>query len=100
MDARQTEGRINLPPYFTIRRSARLILSMLSDEERGRMLMALMDYADYGTRPDYCEGISAGVFEMLASDIDRCFLAWQRQQAGRSRGGNATKKKWDAARDG
>ena len=83
------------PGYVPIVFSARRLLSMLPDAERGRMLLDLMDYAEFGTLPDY-DGLKAGVFDMLAEDIDRCKSAWQRQQEGRLRGGETTKEKWEA----
>lgn len=89
------QNRKNAPSYVPILLSARRLLSMLSDAERGRLLLALMDYAEFGMLPDY-EGIQAGVFDMLAEDIDRCKSAWLRQRDGRLRGGETTKEKWEA----
>lgn len=45
-------------------------LELLSDEERGRLLMALLDYAENGKRPDL-EGAALMAFSFIRAQMDR-----------------------------
>lgn len=45
-------------------------LSLLSDEERGRLLMALLDYGEHGDEPQL-EGAALMAFSFIAGQMDR-----------------------------
>ena len=65
-------------------------LALLSDEERGRLLMALFDYAENGAEPDL-EGSALMAFSFIQAQMDRDAAKYaetvqKRREAGRQGG--------------
>lgn len=83
------EGKNSFVLYHDIREP----LKLLSDEERGRLFLALLDYSEFGIMPDY-DGSLGMAFAFVRTSIDRDSEAWEakrqkRADAGR-KGGQAT----------
>lgn len=89
---REAKRRIS---YFPVSFACRTALEKMSDEERGKLFLALLDYAELGKRP-VIEGQGSIIFPFMADFIDRTQETYAAQQAGREKGGEATKNKWDA----
>ena len=75
--------------YFDIREP----LMLLSDEERGKLFLSLLDYAEYGEIPAF-NGMVQMAFAFIKTAIDRDTTAWEaksekRAEAG-SKGGKQT----------
>lgn len=71
-------------------------LSLLSDEERGRLLMALLDYGEHGSKPEL-EGAALMAFSFITGQMDRDATKYEetcrkRSEAGRL-GGRPSKAK-------
>ena len=65
-------------------------LALLSDEERGRLLMALLDYSESGTEPDL-EGAALMAYSFIRAQMDRDAAKYaatvqKRREAGRQGG--------------
>ena len=45
-------------------------LALLNDEERGKLLMALLDYGEHGTQPEL-EGAALMAFSFIQAQMDR-----------------------------
>ena len=73
----------------------RPILEELSDQERGRLLMALLDYAAEGLEPEFT-GVLRMAFLVLQRDVDRNNRRWEETCRRRSAAG----KKAAEARNG
>ena len=56
---------------FIVYHDVRKQVSMLTDEQRGKLFMALLDYSQYGTEDVQLDFVTAVVFAGLQSDIDR-----------------------------
>lgn len=83
-----TEGKNSFVLYHDIREP----LKLLSDEERGKLFLAILDYSEFGVEPDY-EGALEMAFAFIRTSIDRDSEAWEakrqkRVDAGR-KGGQA-----------
>ena len=61
-------------------------LEDLSDAERGRLLLALMDYQEFGKEP-VLEGDARVVFKFLRRDVDQNIARWEEECARRSAAG-------------
>lgn len=46
-------------------------LAMLDDEERGRLLMALLDYEETGAIPEGLSGAASMAFSFMRAQLDR-----------------------------
>ena len=46
-------------------------LEMLTDEERGRLLLALLDYEETGALPDRMSGAIGMAFSFMRAQLDR-----------------------------
>ena len=46
-------------------------LEMLTDEERGRLLLALLDYEETGALPDGMSGATGMAFSFMRAQLDR-----------------------------
>ena len=64
----------------------RPILEELSDQERGRLLMALLDYAAEGLEPEFT-GVLRMAFLVLQRDVDRNNRRWEETCRRRSAAG-------------
>lgn len=62
--------------YFMLYFDYREHLDLLTDEERGRLLTALFEYAEHGTVPEL-SGASKMAFSFIRSQIDRDFARYQ-----------------------
>ncbi len=56
--------------YFMLFYDYRTQLELLSDEERGKLLMALFDYGEFGIKPKL-EGMALMAFSFISADISR-----------------------------
>ena len=56
--------------YISLYYSYREQLEMLPDDERGRLIIALLDYAENGTIPTF-DGASKMAFSFIRAQIDR-----------------------------
>ena len=79
-------------------------LSILTDEERGRLLMALLDYGETGTEP-HLDGAAMMAFSFIASQMDRDAEKYAKtvqkrreagKQGGRPKAKESTKKQTKA----
>lgn len=64
---------------FVLYADYRQHLALLSDEERGRFLMALFDYVEYGTVPEL-SGAGAMAFSFIRAQIDRDNDKWMKKR--------------------
>lgn len=61
-------------------------LSLISDEERGVLLMALFDYSEYGIQPTL-EGASKMAFSFIKAQMDRDAASYEKKcKANRENG--------------
>lgn len=71
-------------------------LAMLTDEERGRLIMALLDYQDTGAVPDDMTGAAGMAFSFMRAQLDRDREKYERRcEANREngmKGGRPTKE--------
>ena len=79
---------------FLLYHDYRKHLAMLTDEERGRLLMALLDYSESGVQPEL-SGASAMAFSFISWQMDRDAERYEevcekRREAGK-RGGRPSK---------
>ena len=75
---------------FILYHDIRTPLELLSDEERGKLFMAILDYSEFGAQPDF-DGSLRMAFAFIQTAIDRDSEAWEikrekRREAG-SKGG-------------
>lgn len=75
-------GKRSFVLYFDIREP----LELLSDEDRGRLFLALLDYAEHGKIPDLHGGAKMA-FAFIRSAIDRDAAAWEDKRAKRAESG-------------
>lgn len=71
---------------FLVYHNSREVLEALTDAQRGELLMALLDYSQFGRLPQLRDGLQY-VFIMLRGDIDRSDRRWQEECRKRSEGG-------------
>ena len=71
----------------------REVLEALEDAERGQLILALLDYQEYGALPDF-SGAMKMAFLILRKDVDQNLARWAEECARRSAAG----KKGAAAR--
>lgn len=74
------------PKALMIFLNNRELLEELSDAERGRLLLALLDYQERGTLPEF-EGELRIVFKILRRDVDQSIARWEAECAKRSAAG-------------
>lgn len=77
------EGKQSFVLYHDIRKPVEL----LSDEERGKLFLALLDYSEYGTFPEF-EGALQMAFTFIQTDIDRDSASWEAKRAKRREAGS------------
>lgn len=80
------EGKKSFVFYYDYRQH----LSLLTDEDRGRLLMALLDYGENGSEPDL-DGAARMAFSFIATQMDRDAAKYaetvqKRREAGRQGG--------------
>ncbi len=87
-------GRNNFPLYFNSREQ----LDLLTDQERGRLLTAVFDYAEYGTEPQTLTPTERLVFAGMRFSLDRDCNTYQEKVAtGRANGKRGGRPRKDAA---
>lgn len=79
---------------FILYHDIRAPLELLTDEQRGKLFLALLDYSERGELPGFDEGALAMAFAFVRNSIDRDAAAWEskrekRVEAGR-KGGKQT----------
>lgn len=74
------------PRALMIYLNNRDLLEDLSDAERGRLVLALMDYQEQGALPDF-DGELRIVFKVLRRDVDQSVARWEAECAKRSAAG-------------
>ena len=63
-------GKVKRPGvmvYFSMRPS----LNFLNDEQLGKLFRAMLDYAEYGTKPDFIDPLLGMAWSFVSSGIDR-----------------------------
>lgn len=58
--------------YFSIRPS----LNFLNREQLGDLFLAILDYAEYGTKPDFIDPLLGMAWSFVSSGIDRDWEAY------------------------
>lgn len=61
-------------------------LALLTDEERGRLLMAILDYGETGAEPEL-EGATRMAFSFIRAQMDRDAEKWEQTRQARARAG-------------
>lgn len=61
-------------------------LALLTDEERGRLLMAILDYGENGKEPEL-EGATRMAFSFIRAQMDRDAEKWEQTRQARARAG-------------
>ena len=74
------------PKALMIYLNNRDLLEDLSDAERGRLVLALLDYQKYGALPDFSGDLRI-VFKVLRRDVDQSVARWESECARRSAAG-------------
>ena len=64
----------------------REVLEALGDAERGKLTLALLDYLEFGSLPDF-SGALQMAFIVLRMDVDRSVSRWEEECARRSAAG-------------
>lgn len=82
---------------FVLYHDLRAPLALLSDEQRGKLFLALFDYSIDGVVPEFDEGTTTMAFAFVRNALDRDSAAWaakseKRAEAGR-KGGKQTQAK-------
>jgi hypothetical protein len=83
-------GKQSFVLYHDIRRP----LELLTDEQRGKLFLAILDYSEHGIEPDFEDSTIDIAFAFIRNFIDRDAAAWeesrQRRSAAGSKGGKQT----------
>lgn len=77
------DGKKSLVLYHDIRKP----LELLTDEQRGKLFMSLLDYSEYGTDPGFSDPALSMAFSFIRAAIDRDSEKWERTRQRRSRAG-------------
>ncbi len=85
--------------YFSYKQQ----LALLTDEERGKLLMALFDYGETGTAPEL-DGMALMAFSFISSQMDRDAhkyqeIAKKRSESGKKGGRPPKSKKGEKAEE-
>lgn len=78
-----TDGKKSLVLYHDIRQP----LELLTDEQRGKLFMALLDYSEYGADPGFSDPALSMAFSFIRAMIDRDSEKWERTRQRRSQAG-------------
>lgn len=70
-----------------------------NDEQRGRLIMAMMAYAYRGEEPEF-EGVEKFIWPVLKKQIDRCAQSIEAKKAAGSKGGSKAKTDKQTEADG
>ncbi len=69
---------------FVLYHDIREPLELLSDEQRGKLFMAILDYSEYGKQPDFCgDAVLFMAFTFIRGSLDRDAEAWESKRQKR-----------------
>ncbi len=71
---------------FVLYHDIRAPLELLTDEQRGKLFIALLDYSEYGELPDF-DGALLMAFAFIRTSLDRDAEAWAEKRAKRAAAG-------------
>lgn len=74
--------------YFS---EMRALLALMSDEERGQILMAILDYAEYGDEPYFDDRLEAA-WSLVQKILDRDAVSYREKCEKASK---AVKARWE-----
>ena len=72
---------------FVLYHDIREPLKLLTDEERGKLFLALLDYSEYAALPDF-KGSLQIAFSFIRTAIDRDAEAWEDKRQKRAKAGS------------
>lgn len=70
--------------YHDIRRP----LELLTDEQRGKLFLAILDYSEHSIEPDFEDGATSMAFAFIRNFIDRDAAAWEDKREKRAVAGS------------
>lgn len=73
---------------FVLYHDIRTPLELLTDEQRGKLFIALLDYSEYGELPDF-DGALLMAFAFIRTSLDRDAEAWAEKRAKRAEAGRS-----------
>lgn len=71
---------------FVLYHDIRTPLELLTDEQRGKLFIALLDYSEHGELPDF-DGALLMAFAFIRTSLDRDAEAWAEKRAKRAEAG-------------
>lgn len=71
---------------FVLYHDIRTPLELLTDEQRGKLFIALLNYSEYGELPDF-DGALLMAFAFIRTSLDRDAEAWAEKQTKRAEAG-------------
>ena len=71
---------------FVLYHDIRTPLELLTDEQRGKLFLALLNYSEYGELPDF-DGALLMAFAFIRTSLDRDAEAWAEKRAKRTAAG-------------
>lgn len=71
---------------FVLYHDIRVPLELLTDEQRGKLFVALLNYSEYGELPDF-DGALLMAFAFIRTSLDRDAEAWAEKRAKRAEAG-------------
>ena len=75
---------------FVLYHDIRTPLELLTDEQRGKLFIALLDYSEHGELPDF-DGALLMAFAFIRTSLDRDAEAWAGRNGGLAKAANASK---------
>lgn len=84
-----SDGKKSLVLYHDIRQP----LEQLTDEQRGKLFMALLDYSEHGTDPGFSDPALSMAFSFIRTAIDRDTKKWEAIRKKRADAGGKGGKK-------
>ena len=73
---------------FVLYHDIRTPLELLTDEQRGKLFIALLNYSEYGELPDF-DGALLMAFAFIRTSLDRDAEAWAEKRAKRAEAGRS-----------
>ena len=73
---------------FVLYHDIRTPLDLLTDEQRGKLFLALLNYSEYGDLPDF-DGALLMAFAFIRTSLDRDAEAWAEKRAKRAEAGRS-----------
>ena len=67
---------------FVLYHDIRVPLELLSDEERGKLFLAILDYSELGVVPDFTGALQMS-FAFIRTALDRDTIAWENKRQKR-----------------